>query len=70
MPEMGGFDTCQSLRESSPALPIVICTGSSADGHIDEINNDEHAAMIQKPYNPEQLRDVIATHIPLDGGID
>jgi len=59
MPDMGGIDTYRVLREISPTLPIVICSGYSFEDIFEEVEGDDHAAMIQKPYVPEQLRDIL-----------
>lgn len=59
MPEMGGLETYHMLREKSPSIPIVIYSGCSAEEIREELDNDEHAAVIQKPYNPAQLRDAL-----------
>ena len=59
MPVMGGIDVYRILREKSPAVPIVFCSGCSIDELIEDIEDDQHAAMIQKPYNPVQLRDML-----------
>jgi CheY-like chemotaxis protein len=56
MPEMGGFETYRILREISHSIPVVICSGCNAAEILEEIGDDEHAAVIQKPYNPGQLR--------------
>ena len=58
MPVMGGFETYRKLREISPLIPVVICSGYSAE-EIQEGITDEYAAVIQKPYKPEQLRTIL-----------
>jgi len=59
MPDMGGIDTYRVLREISPTLPIVICSGYSFEDIFEEVEGDDQTAMIQKPYVPEQLRDIL-----------
>jgi PAS domain S-box-containing protein len=59
MPEMGGLETYRFLREVSPAVPIVICSGYNVEEIGEDIDNDELAAAIQKPYQPDQLRNTL-----------
>ena len=59
MPEMGGIDTYRKLREISPAIPVVICSGNNVNEIQESIELDEHAASIQKPYKLDQLRDTL-----------
>ncbi|MBC7946924.1 MAG: response regulator [Chitinophagaceae bacterium] len=59
MPEMGGIETYRLLREMSPFIPIVICSGYSIEDINDDLCNDLHAAVIQKPYNPDNLRNTL-----------
>lgn len=59
MPEMGGVETYHLLRQISPALPIVFCTGYSNEIIPDDMALDEHTIFIQKPYKLDQLRGAI-----------
>ena len=59
MPEMGGIETYRLLREITPVLPVVICSGCDIGDIQEEIDGDQYAALIQKPYNPVQLRDTL-----------
>ncbi len=59
MPVMGGIESYRLLREISPSIPIVFCSGYSFDEIMKDIDSDEHSLVIQKPYNPDQLRNVI-----------
>lgn len=56
MPEMDGIQAYQLLREFSPVIPIAICSGYNLQQAMEKIANDEKAAVIQKPYDPNQLR--------------
>lgn len=58
MPEMSGIDAYFELRKISPVLPIVISSGCAVDGISEKIEKDDKVALIQKPYNPDQLRNV------------
>jgi two-component system, cell cycle sensor histidine kinase and response regulator CckA len=57
MPDTGGIKAYLGLREISSSIPIVICTGYAGEG-ISEVN-DENAAVIQKPYKSDQLRNTL-----------
>lgn len=59
MPEMSGMETYRALRELSSSIPVIICSGYSVEDIIDDIYGDENADVIQKPYNPERLRNMI-----------
>lgn len=58
MPELDGFDTYFILRDKSPSIPIVICSGYCIDEILEVIENDPHAAVIQKPYKASNLQDI------------
>lgn len=60
MPVMGGVETYRELRNVAPSLPIVICSGFIDEIFFKEIMNDERAGSIRKPYNTDQLREVLA----------
>jgi CheY-like chemotaxis protein len=59
MPEMGGVEAYHELRKRSPHLPVVMCSGYSIEGFSLDLDKDKHTGCIQKPYKPDQLRDVI-----------
>jgi len=59
MPEMGGVEAYHELRKLSADLPVVMCSGYSIEGFSLDLDKDKHAGCIQKPYKPDQLRDVI-----------
>ncbi|MDG1286212.1 MAG: sigma-54 dependent transcriptional regulator [Rickettsiales bacterium] len=55
MPEMGGFEALENLRENYPDLPVIIVTGS--DDLRDAVNALKLGAndFITKPIHPERL---------------
>jgi CheY-like chemotaxis protein len=59
MPKMGGIATYHELRKSNATLPIIICSGYSAESVDDVIAHDPHACFVQKPYNPVALRSAL-----------
>lgn len=58
MPEMDGLDTYRILREISPLIPIVLCSGYSVEGFEEDFINDPFTQAVQKPYKPDQLRNI------------
>ncbi|MDD2309017.1 MAG: PAS domain S-box protein [Desulfuromonadaceae bacterium] len=67
MPEMAGIDSYRLLREISRSIPIVICSGFGDDRIWGGIANDEHAAVVQKPYKSNQLQDTLITLLDKKG---
>jgi len=67
MPVMGGIDAYRLLREMSPSIPVVICSGYSVEGIMEEIDSDEYAAVVQKPYKPDQLQNTLITLLDKKG---
>jgi CheY-like chemotaxis protein len=63
MPEMGGIETYYELRKMSATLPLIICSGYGVESVEDVISNDLYAGFVQKPYKPNELRNVIMTRI-------
>jgi PAS domain S-box-containing protein len=59
MPEKGGLETYEILREQYPYLPIVICSGYTIDDIQEKIAADPCSAVIQKPYRPNELRNTL-----------
>jgi PAS domain S-box-containing protein len=59
MPEMSGMETYRVLRGLSTSIPVIICSGYSFEDIVAEIDRDENADVMQKPYNPAQLRNMI-----------
>jgi PAS domain S-box-containing protein len=58
MPVMGGIEAYHKLREIDRNLPIVICSGYSAESVLEVINTDKNACIVHKPYKPDELRDL------------
>jgi len=67
MPEMGGVEAYREFRKLSPNIPIVICSGFNVEGFSNDIDGDDFAGSVQKPYNLDQLRDVLMNMLG-DGG--
>lgn len=55
MPGMRGVEVYRKLREVNPALPVLFCSGCAAEEILFHTSGDDHAGLIQKPYNTDQL---------------
>ncbi|MHB8057316.1 MAG: ATP-binding protein [Desulfuromonadaceae bacterium] len=59
MPVMNGYELFYKLKQLNPHLPIIISSGFG-EGDIDsKIPSEEIAGLINKPYNFDQLREVL-----------
>jgi len=59
MPVLGGSEVYRELRKINATLPIIICSGYGAESLADTIDNDQYAEFVNKPYNPDELRDLM-----------
>ncbi len=55
MPEMGGGDTYDKLKEIDPDIKVLLSSGYSVDGQATEILNRGCNGFIQKPFNMTDL---------------
>jgi DNA-binding NtrC family response regulator len=59
MPGMSGVETLEHIRTVDPHLPVVIITGSITENDAKTINKQGAFDCLPKPFNPEQLREVV-----------
>jgi len=59
MPVMDGFALVKELKKNSPRLPIVISSGFGDADIASRISHDDIVGLISKPYNPDELREVL-----------
>ena len=59
MPEMGGGETYDRLKEIDPQVKALLSSGYSLDGQATEILNRGCDGFIQKPYNLKELSEKI-----------
>ena len=59
MPIMNGYELFGELKKLNPELPILISSGFGDAEVSSRIAMDGVAGLISKPYNPDQLRDVL-----------
>jgi DNA-binding NtrC family response regulator len=59
MPVMNGYEMFAELKKLNPMLPIIISSGFGDNDVTSHIPQNEIAGLISKPYNPDQLREVL-----------
>ena len=55
MPEMGGGETYDKLKEINPDIKVLLSSGYSIDGQATEILERGCNGFIQKPFNMADL---------------
>jgi len=63
MPNMSGGDCFRRMKEISPNARVVLSSGYSMDGSIQDVMNEGILAFIQKPYRLEELSRVVGTAV-------
>ncbi|MEI6703872.1 MAG: response regulator, partial [Deltaproteobacteria bacterium] len=59
MPIMDGYELFYKLKKINPKLPVIVSSGYGDAEVSSRIAGEEIAGLISKPYNPDQLRDVL-----------
>jgi CheY-like chemotaxis protein len=60
MPEMDGIEVAREIRRRRAGLPVVIVTGYGKDALRSHGAGDAAAAVIGKPFDFEQVEEVLA----------
>jgi CheY-like chemotaxis protein len=55
MPDMGGGETYDRLKEINPQIKVLLSSGYSIDGQAQEIMERGCNGFIQKPFDVKQL---------------
>jgi DNA-binding NtrC family response regulator len=55
MPDIGGGDTYDRLKEINPEIKVLLSSGYSIDGQASEILERGCSGFIQKPFNMKKL---------------
>jgi two-component system cell cycle sensor histidine kinase/response regulator CckA len=63
MPNLSGGDCFRRMKEINPKARVVLSSGYSMDGAIQEVMNEGILAFIQKPYRMEELSRVVGTAV-------
>ena len=61
MPEVGGVETLQIIREVSPNVPIIMLSSAGTPQKLMQTLKMGALAFIQKPYSKDQLVKVVET---------
>ena len=61
MPNMSGGDCFRRMKQINPKARVVLSSGYSMDGSIQDVMNKGILAFIQKPYRLEELSRVVGT---------
>jgi CheY-like chemotaxis protein len=63
MPNMSGGDCFRRMKEINPTARVVLSSGYSMDGAVQDVMNEGILAFIQKPYRLEELSRVVGTAV-------
>ena len=63
MPNMSGGDCFRRMKEINPKARVVLSSGYSMEGAIQDVMNEGILAFIQKPYRLEELSRVVGTAV-------
>ena len=55
MPGLSGLETLQSIKEISPATPVVMVTKSEEENIMNQAIGSKIADYLIKPVNPSQI---------------
>lgn len=66
MPGMNGAETFSHLKELNPDAKVVISSGYSKDGNIENLLEKGAVGFLQKPFDIEQISEVLAA-VPKTG---
>jgi DNA-binding NarL/FixJ family response regulator len=59
MPHLSGGDCYRRIKEINPEARVVLSSGYTLEGTIQDVMNEGIVAFIQKPYRLEELSRVV-----------
>lgn len=68
MPHMNGLDACKTILGLDPATKVVMMSGYSDDGLMDEAISSGAIAKLAKPFELKVILDLIESAIDSTGG--
>ncbi|HAM33286.1 MAG TPA: hypothetical protein DCP41_07240 [Deltaproteobacteria bacterium] len=63
MPNLSGGDCFRRMKEINPRTRVILSSGYSMEGAIQDVMNEGILAFIQKPYRLEELSRVVGTAV-------
>jgi signal transduction histidine kinase/ActR/RegA family two-component response regulator len=63
MPDVSGAEVFRAIRQSAPAMPVILCTGFDRNPHVEELLADGANAVIHKPFSLKELDEVIGSTV-------
>lgn len=67
LPDMGGDKIYPLLMEARPHLKVIVCSGYSIDGPVQDVLDAGAQAFVQKPFSPaafsEKIREVLLKNV-------
>jgi CheY-like chemotaxis protein len=63
MPNMSGGDCFRRMKEINPKARVVLSSGYSMEGAVQDVMNEGILAFIQKPYRLEELSRVVGNAV-------
>jgi CheY-like chemotaxis protein len=66
MPDHEGLETIRRMRQQCPHIPVVAMSGAFDGGFLEVARAMGAAAVIQKPFTPDQVVRVVG-HVLADG---
>ena len=60
MPLMGGKQTFNELKKINPSLKVILSSGYSINGEVQELMDSGVKAFIQKPYIKSGLSKIVS----------
>jgi DNA-binding response OmpR family regulator len=64
MPEMGGRETFERLRDLAPNVPIIIASGHAAEEGFQRFSEMSSTVFVRKPYQMDDLKRAVALLLP------
>ena len=68
MPEIGGIELLEKLRALGRQFPVIMTTGHGSPALKQEAEELGAVVLLEKPFRPSELREIIATSLKLDIG--
>ena len=68
MPHMNGLDACKTILNLDPSTKVVMMSGYSDDGLMDEAISSGAIAKLAKPFELKVILDLIESAIETPGG--